>query len=157
MKTWLNSYRLKHPKHFLSRKEEVLLSARIIQFEDRTGCELVFHFRKELGEKPFERARELFYHFGLDKTEHHAAIIVVLSFTDRKYAVYVDENVVSKTEDNLWTQVGDAIAAKLKTGERLSALLTALDLAEKPLALNEPEKLKNQKHVLSNKPITEEE
>ncbi len=153
---FVNRLRLKSPKHFLSKKEEGLLSTRIDAFEKATGCELVFHFRKNLGEKPLHRAEELFFRFGLDKTSHHAAILVVLSFNDRKYAVWVDSHVKKHSDDKLWTEVGDVIRNHMTKGERLNALTSAMDLAQKSLKIENPKSSGDFKQSLSNKPITEE-
>ena len=87
----LNVLRQRHPRFFLSRKEVGTLSRRIDVFEKLTGCEIVFHFRKTLNENPLEETQRLFLKFGLHKTHHRAAILVVISLWDRKFAVWADE------------------------------------------------------------------
>ena len=151
-------FRLRSPRYFLSSFETKTLSDKIDEFEKATGCELVFHFRKTLGENPLAHAEQLFHKFKLSETRHGAAILIVLSFVDRKYAVYVDKNVKKKSADDFWVLVGQSIARKLKEGSRLESLVTAVDMMQESLKNSDFKFDESQdQRSLSNRPITEDE
>lgn len=165
MKALINNFRLRHPKYFLSQKETLKLCELIDHFEKASGCELVFHFRHKLGVQPFEKARELFYKFELDKTSHRAAILIAISFDDRKYAVYTDKNVdpsyQTRSEEGLkfWDKIGNLLANGLGEKKRLETLERVLETLTQSLALSPQEKetSKNLIFNLSNKPKIESE
>lgn len=144
------------PRTFLTPEETKKLSQSIDVFEASTGCELVFNFRKKLGSYPLEAARALFYKFKLDKTEHRAAILVVISTKDRGYAVWADEKVHRQGGDVLWKQVGARLQEGLKAGNRLKALTEAMSVAQRVLEQEQPKDSKLAKKTLSNEPIDED-
>jgi uncharacterized membrane protein len=145
------------PRFFLNDKETEILEARISQFEEKTACELVFHFRRKLGDEPLARARELFEKFNLQKTTHRNAILITIALKDRKFAIWADEGVIRHTGDKLWHDVKDHMSHLLKNGQRLQALIHAVAEAENVLASEQPRFKDSLKNEISNSPIIEDD
>ena len=145
------------PRFFLTKEETQKLSSRVADFEKKTSCELVFHFRRRLGSEPLKKNENLFYKFGLEKTKHRNAILISLGTVDRKFAIWADQGVIRHTGDALWHHVSDLMSHLLKNGKNLQALCTAVDEAELVLAKEQPH-FKNETHTneLSNLPIIED-
>lgn len=142
-------------KEFLNRQERKTLSDRIDSFEAKTGCELVFHIRKNLNENALAHAEKLFHKFNLHKTAHRATVMVVVSTVDRQYVVWADKEVKIKTDDNLWQQAGQILQEKLKQNLRLEAFLNLINFIEAPLEKIQPASMKGAKKTVSNEPIEE--
>jgi uncharacterized membrane protein len=143
------------PRYFLSKSETQKLMDRVAIFEDKTGCELVFHFRRKLGPSPTEMNRKLFFKFNLDKTTGHRGILITLSLTDRQFSVWADEGVAVHAGDRFWTVLCEGLARDLKTGSHLQALLNSIATAEKMLEGMKP--INHFDNELSNAPIVDDE
>jgi len=154
------------PRTFLNNQETKTLSERVAVFEEKTGCELVFHFRRRLGTNPTEYNRKLFYKFKLDKTTGHRGILITLALVDRKFSVWADEGVAIHTGasgigSKLWLSLCEVLSRDLKSLSHIQALLNAVEHAEtmlKDLApLDKKGQHKEFKNELSNSPIIEGE
>jgi uncharacterized membrane protein len=143
------------PKSFLTKDETEILEKRVAQFEEKTGCELVFHFRRKLGPKPTEFNRDLFYSFKLDKTSGGRGILITLALKEKKFAVWADHGVAIHTGDKLWTSLCKSLARDLKTDSHLQALINCIAIAEDMLQGLAPHK--HFENELSNKPIIEDD
>jgi len=143
------------PRLFLGPFEKRKLKQRIKVFEQKTGCELVFHFRRKLGENPDQKNEFLFKKFKLDQTQSRRTILVTLALTDRQFAVWADQGIALHTGDKLWLGICDHLGRDLKKGKHLRALINAIEFAEKTLAdLPHSQKTKDE---VSNDPIIEDE
>lgn len=143
-------------KEFLNKQESKTLSDRIDVFESKTGCEIVFHIRKNLTSEPLVFAEKLFHKFNLHKTKHRATVFVVVSTQDRGYVVWVDSNVKVKTDDGLWHQAGEILQKNLKSNLRLAAFLQLIDFVQPVLEKIQPAELKGMEKNLSNSTIEED-
>ncbi len=156
-----NFLRRNLPKSFLTKNETEELEKHVATFEDVTGCELVFHFRRSLGSNPVEFNRQLFSRFKLDQTTGHRGILITLALSQRQFAVWADKGVAIHTGDKLWLGLCQSLAKDLKNGTHLTALLNCVALAQdmlKDLApLDGEGHRKHFKNELSNKPIIEDE
>jgi hypothetical protein len=144
------------PSLFLTRPEMARLAKRVHLFEEKTGCELVFHFRKRLGDDPLNRNRRLFHKFKLDHTEGRRAMLITLALTERKFAVWVDQGIAKHTGEKIWHNVTDGLSRDLRKGLRLEALLHAADTAEQMLH-DLPKSEKSLHNEISDEPIIEDE
>src|SRR5437879_1989236 len=107
------------PRTFLNTEETLTLSDRVAQFERKTGCELVFHFRRRLGTNPTAFNQKLFLRFKLNETTGHRGILITLALVDRKFAVWADEGVAVHTGDKLWLGLCEILGRDLKTQSHL--------------------------------------
>lgn len=149
--------KLVSPGHFLTKSETKILMTRVAEFENETGCQLLFHFRRKLGVSPLETNRELFFKFKLNETKHHNAILVTLALAEKKFAIWADEGVIRKTGDKLWHEVSRAMSKSMSHGQHLGALLEAMDISQQVLALEQPQDLRSEGNELPNNPLIEDE
>jgi len=125
-------------------------------FESASDCELVLHFRRRLPvPDALESARGLFHKFNLHKTEHRTGILLMLALQDRKLAIWADEGVVRRSDDELFKRVCHHISEGLKQGRKLEALLKGIDELQKTLGHEQPAH-GHSRNELSNEPIIED-
>jgi uncharacterized membrane protein len=143
------------PRTFLSKDETAKLAQRVQAFESKTGCELVFHFRRRLGSHPTEFNRKLFSKFKLDQTLSRRGILITLALIDRKFAVWTDTGIADHAGEKFWNTLCQELAKDLKDGTHIQALLNAVMHAE--IILHDMKPLKDFKNELPNTPLIEGE
>ncbi len=91
----------KKKKALLPPEQQKLIVAAIQEAEQYTSGEIrVFVESRCNYMDAMDRASELFFKLGMDKTKHHNAVLVYVALVDHQLALYGDEGIFKKTGGN---------------------------------------------------------
>ena len=118
----------------LSREEIDRLEAKIGAVEELTTDEVRIAVARPswLGIK--RKARKLFEKHGLSATPERNAVLLVVDPKSHELVVYGDEGVSSRTRDEFWDEVRDAMIAELREGRIADGLSVGVRLVGEELA-----------------------
>jgi len=101
-------------KDFLTRSEEDAVVAAIQQAEKNTSGEIRVHIENHSEKPPLERAQEVFFQLGMDKTTVRNGVLFYIGVTDHAFAIIGDEGIDKLVEDDFWDCTKDTVIAHFK-------------------------------------------
>ena len=118
----------------LSREEIDRLEAKIGAVEELTTAEVRIAVARPswLGIK--RKARKLFDKHGLAAMPERNAVLLVIDPKSHELVVYGDEGVSTRTRDDFWDEVRDAMLAELREGRIADGLSVGIRLVGEELA-----------------------
>ena len=118
---------------FLTKAEEAEVVEAIRLAEKNTSGEIRVHLEKETSIAPIERAVEVFYELGMDTTQLRNGVIIYVAVKSRKFAIYGDQGINDKVEDDFWDCTKDIMVNHFKTGNNVQALVEGIHNAGEQL------------------------
>ncbi len=123
------------PGKFFTIEEKERMVTAIKEAEQQTSGEIRVHLEKKTPAPVLERAKELFYQLGMDKTAAKNGILIYLVTREKLFAIIGDEGINKVVPANFWEEIRDIMqehfrddrfAAGLeeaikRTGEKLKA------------------------------------
>jgi uncharacterized membrane protein len=114
--------------------KELFDTAESAQLVDAIGAaergnrgEVRVHLEARCSQKdPLERAREIFFKLGMERTRDDTGVLLYVAFEDRKAAVFAGSGIHGAAAKGFWQEVVDEIAAGFRDGEPLEGLRAAL-------------------------------
>lgn len=105
------------PGKFLTELEEKAVIEAIQEAERNTSGEIRVHFERgsELG--PIERAQEVFYSLGMDKTKNKNGVLFYVAVDDHQFAILGDEGIDHKVPDDFWESIRDEVIREFKKSD----------------------------------------
>jgi len=95
----------KKPKEFFTPDQQARLVAAIRAAEQRTSGEVRVYVESHCKFlDATDRARELFFELGMDRTEQRNATLLYLAMGDRQAAVFGDEGIHQKVGQQYWQE-----------------------------------------------------
>lgn len=98
-------------------EEEAQIVAAIASAERGTSGEIRVHIDRYCKNDPLLKARNLFVHLGMEKTERSNGVIIYVSVEDRKFAIYGDKGINEKVGEGFWTSTAAIMAGLFKEGK----------------------------------------
>ncbi len=96
---------LRKKKDFFTPEQRLGIVEAIRKNEKRTSGEIrVFVESKCSWMNPLERAYEVFYGLGMEKTEDKNGVLIYVAVKDRQLAIFGDENIHKKLGNDYWQQ-----------------------------------------------------
>jgi uncharacterized membrane protein len=118
---------------FLTKAEEAEVVEAIRLAEKNTSGEIRVHIEKETSITPIERAVEVFYELGMDTTQLRNGVIIYVAVKSKKFAIYGDQGINDKVEDDFWDCTKDIMVNHFKTGNNVQALVEGIHNAGEQL------------------------
>jgi uncharacterized membrane protein len=106
-------------KPILDKATQDKIVAAIREAESKTSGEIrVFIEHHCAYMDAMDRAKEIFYNLGMEKTEAGNAIIIYVAFTDRQFALFGDTTIYEKAGGaQFWKKAADKLVGHLKKNE----------------------------------------
>ena len=102
----MNLFPWNKKKEFFTPAEKVQLVEAIQKAEQRTSGEIRVYFESECRfVDAIDRAEELFFKLGMDKTELRNATLIYVAVKDHQAAVYGDKGIHEKVGAQYWQDV----------------------------------------------------
>lgn len=100
--------------------------------ELNTSGEVKVHLERFCKGDALDRAKEKFAKLNLHKTELRNAVIVYVAVEDRKAAIFGDEGIHSKVDEDYWKTELDVMLGHFKQGDIAGGLIQVVsDIGEK--------------------------
>jgi len=121
----------KHPawaRRLLSHADLDAIAAAIASAEAATSGQIKVHLERRVhggtGDA-LARAKEVFAHLGLHRTEGRDAVLIYLALEDRKLAIIGDIGIHERVGDAYWETIRDHLVHHLRTGAPRAAIVGA--------------------------------
>lgn len=122
----------KHPEHLFTAAEEKEIILAIGEAENLTSGEIRLHISKEADEDVLGRTKTIFNQLRMHQTKERNAVLIHLSLGARSFAIYGDEGIHQKIENNFWENTKDKMQAYFVKGEMKEGLICGiLDVGNK--------------------------
>ena len=99
---------------FLTSTDEEAIIAAIQQAEKNTSGEIRVHIEKHSEKPPLERAQEVFFELGMDKTAARNGVLFYVGIDDHTFAIIGDEGIDKVVEDDFWDCTKDTVIDHFK-------------------------------------------
>ena len=101
-------------KNFFTPEEEQLIVNAIVAAEKNTSGEIRVHIENHHEKPPLERAQEVFYLLGMDKTSARNGVLFYLAAEDRTFAIIGDQGIDKVVENDFWDCTKDVVIGYFK-------------------------------------------
>lgn len=101
-------------KDFLTPAEEEAIVAAIQQAEKDTSGEIRVHIENHSEKPPLERAQEVFFQLGMDKTTIRNGVLFYIGVADHTFAIIGDEGIDHVVEDDFWDSTKNVVISHFK-------------------------------------------
>ena len=133
----------------LSEEHQNLILQAIQDAELQTSGEIRVHVESHCAGHPIDRAKELFFQLGMQKTDLQNGVLVYLAMKDRKFSIIGDKGIDAKVPAEFWDTIRDEMRAYLAKNEFGMALSHGIMRAGEVLAAFFPYQ-KDDQNELSN-------
>lgn len=123
---------------FLTKAEESEVVEAIRLAEKNTSGEIRVHLEKETSIAPIERAVEVFHELGMDTTQLRNGVIIYVAVKSKQFAIYGDQGINDKVDDDFWDCTKDIMVNHFKTGNNVKALVEGIHNAGEQLKKHFP-------------------
>lgn len=118
----------------LSEPEQKSIVAAIHDAELQTSGEIRVHVEHHCPESDvIERAKQVFGHLEMDKTELKNGVLFYLAMTDRKFAIIGDAGIDQKVPANFWDSTRDILKSHFSQNNYSDGLCAGIKLAGEQL------------------------
>jgi uncharacterized membrane protein len=152
MSIWNRSF---IPRLFFTKEEEALLTETILRVEKETTGEIRIRVERRCPDDPVEHARTLLQTLGLTATRERTGVLIYMSISDRRLAIYGDEAIHQKFGNEGWQAVCDQLSQRFQKEEFVEGLREAILQVGQVLAKAFPAR-KDDINELPNEPSYEE-
>jgi len=101
-------------KDFLTPAEEEAIIAAIQKAEKDTSGEIRVHIENHSEKPPLERAQEVFFQLGMDKTTIRNGVLFYIGVDDHTFAIIGDEGIDHVVEDDFWDSTKNVVISHFK-------------------------------------------
>lgn len=134
----------------LTAEQQAAVEGAIAQSEKLTSGEIRVHVEHHCTTaNVLDRAAELFYSLGMEKTEQRNGVLFYLAEKDHKFAVIGDAGINQKVPSNFWDDIKVKMQVKFRSGKFAEGLVEGILMAGKQLQQHFP-KLADDKDELAN-------
>lgn len=114
-----------------SEKEIIVKSIRLA--EKNTSGEIKVHIEPVCEIDTFERAKQVFFKLGLEKTAQRNAVLFYLAYEDRKFAILGDEGIDKVVPEDFWDRIKNLLLQYFSQGAFVSGLCDGIERAGEQL------------------------
>lgn len=108
---------------FLSKTEEQEIVEAIKIAEKNTSGEIRVHLEKKASTDSLQRAVEVFYSLGMDKTKDANGVIIYVAVKDKQFVIYGDKGINEKVATDFWDSTKDVMQSHFKNGNFKQGLI----------------------------------
>ncbi len=114
------------PNKFFTKQEKEKIVAAIKEAEKQTSGEIRVHLEKKTPAPVLERAQELFYQLGLDKTEQKNGVLIYLAISEKLFAIIGDEGINKVVPAGFWDEIRNKMQERFKDDKFSEGLTEAI-------------------------------
>lgn len=123
---------------FTDQQKEQIVNA-IQEAERNTSGEVKVHIEKKCTtDDAMERAKEVFFKLGLDKTQLRNGVLFYVALDDHKFAVLGDVGINTVVPDNFWEATKDTLRDYFRRGQITEGLCSGIRMAGEQLKSHFP-------------------
>jgi uncharacterized membrane protein len=111
---------------FLTPEEERAIVEAISQAERNTSGEIRVHIENHTEKPPLERAQEVFYSLGMDKTAIRNGVLFYVGVSDQTFAIIGDEGIDKAVESDFWDCTKDLVLSHFKNKQYKDGLVAGI-------------------------------
>ena len=111
---------------FITPDDERQIVEAIAAAEKNTSGEIRVHIENHTEKPPLERAQEVFFQLGMDKTAARNGVLFYIGVSDHTFAIIGDEGIDKAVEDDFWDCTKDAVIAHFKGGRVKDGLVEGI-------------------------------
>ena len=101
----------------LSEEHQNLILQAIHDAELQTSGEIRVHVESHCAGHPIDRAKEVFFQLGMNKTDLQNGVLVYLAIKDRKFSIIGDKGIDAKVPTEFWETIRDEMRPLLAKEE----------------------------------------
>jgi uncharacterized membrane protein len=101
----------------LSEEHQNLILQAIQNAELQTSGEVRVHVESHCTGHPIDRAKEVFFQLGMNKTDLQNGVLVYLAINDRKFSIIGDKGIDVKVPAEFWETIRDEMRVYLAKNE----------------------------------------
>jgi len=115
---------------FIPFEEQLLIEEAISNAERNTSGEIRLHIEHKLinYDNPLDRAAELFFQIGMDKTEARNGVLIYLASEDKKFCIIGDSGINSVVPLHYWDDVIQLMKNYFVQNKFSEGIIKAIDL-----------------------------
>lgn len=112
-----------------SKEEEYRLSRAISESEAGTSGEIRVHVDRYCKTDPLLKAKNLFVHLNMEKTDLRNGVLIYVSVDDRKFAIYGDKGINEVVEPDFWNSTAQRMSEKFSQGNIADGIVAGIQEA----------------------------
>lgn len=113
-------------EEFLPKADEQDVINAIVEAEKNTFGEIRVHIENHTEKPPLERAQEVFYQLGMDKTKARNGVLFYVGVADHTFAIIGDEGINNVVENDFWDCTKDAVISHFKNKKYKDGLVEGI-------------------------------
>ena len=117
----------------LTKSQEKILVESIQNAELNTSGEIKVHIEATCEIDPMERAKVVFEHLGLQKTEQKNAVLIYWAYQSRKFAILGDSGINQVEPSNFWDSTKETMRSFFKKDQFVEGIAAAVTEAGQQL------------------------
>ena len=121
------------PEKFLTAEQQNTVVKAVRLAEKGTSGEIRIHIDAVCEGNPVQKAQELFFLLGMDKTELRNGVHIYLACESKVFAIIGDKGINDVVPENFWEDVIDVMAKDFRAGRFAEGLSAAALMAGEKL------------------------
>lgn len=121
------------PEKFLTAEQQNTVVKAVRLAEKGTSGEIRIHIDAVCEGNPVQKAQELFFLLGMDKTELRNGVLIYLACESKVFAIIGDKGINDVVPENFWEDVIDVMAKDFRAGRFAEGLSAAALMAGEKL------------------------
>lgn len=110
----------------LTKSQEKILVESIQKAELHTSGEIKVHIEATCEIDPMERAKAIFEHLGLQKTELKNAVLIYWAYQSRKFAILGDSGINQVVPSNFWDSTKETMRTFFQKDQFVEGIAAAV-------------------------------
>ncbi len=119
-------------KPFSSKIEKSILDA-INEAEETCSGEIRVHVDEYCKGDPMYKAKNLFFHLGMEATELKNGVLIYVAIGDKKFSIIGDTGINEKVPSDFWDSTKDMMLKHFKDGDIDAGIVTGIKNAGEQL------------------------
>ena len=136
-------------KKAISKSDEARLIKAIQMAELQTSGEIRVHIEKQLKGDVIESVKKKFTDLNMHQTKDRNGILFYLAIDSKAFAVWGDEGIHQKVNDEFWKSISDCSISYFKNNDFISGLEKSIEMCGDKLKMHFPLAI-DDKNELSN-------
>lgn len=120
-------------KGILSEIETNQLVQAIQDAEIKTSGEIRVHIEQIKNDASMDRAVEVFYALGMDKTSNRNGVLLYVCMNSHSFMIIGDEGINRQVSDDYWTSIKDEVISFFREGKIKDGLIRGVELVGQKL------------------------
>ena len=145
----------RNPNKFFSPADSARINQTIAECEKKTSAEIKLSIVRHCWDDIGVKAAKIFKKLGLDKTDKHNCVMIMLVLSNREFLIYGDSGINQEVGQGFWDEVRDIMAADFKNNDFADGIIKGIQMAGEKLAQYFPPET-DDKDEISNEVVYEE-